>query len=33
MPAGLTVSVPVLKIDPAWEPIRHDPRFEALLVE
>ena len=33
MPAGLTVSMPALKIDPAWEPIRHDPRFEALLTE
>jgi len=25
--------VPVLKIDPAWDPIRRDSRFEALLVE
>ncbi|HET7063435.1 MAG TPA: tetratricopeptide repeat protein [Rudaea sp.] len=33
MPAGLTVSVPALKIDPAWDPIRHEPRFEVLLVE
>jgi hypothetical protein len=33
MPAGLTVSEPVLKIDTAWDPIRHDPRFEALLAE
>jgi len=33
MPAGLTVSVPVLRIDPAWDPIRHAPSFDALLVE
>jgi len=33
MPAGLTVSVPTLKLDPAWDPIRHDAGFEALLAD
>jgi serine/threonine-protein kinase len=28
---GRSVSVPLLKLDPMWDPIRNDPRFQALL--
>jgi hypothetical protein len=31
MPAGDTVSIARLKIDPAWDPIRNDPGFQQLL--
>jgi hypothetical protein len=31
MPAGETVSIARLKIDPVWDPIRNDPSFQQLL--
>jgi hypothetical protein len=30
-PAG--INVPLLKLDPVWDPIRSDPRFEKLLAK
>jgi tetratricopeptide (TPR) repeat protein len=32
MPAGREASVPLLRADPAWDPIRADPRFRELLI-
>jgi hypothetical protein len=31
IPAGLSVSIQRLKIDPVWDPIRNDPGFQQLL--
>jgi serine/threonine-protein kinase len=31
VPAGGTVSIARLKIDPVWDPIRNDPGFQQLL--
>ena len=31
MPAGLVISPALLRLDPAWDPIRNDPGFQQLL--
>jgi serine/threonine-protein kinase len=31
IPAGETISIARLKIDPVWDPIRNDPSFQQLL--
>jgi serine/threonine-protein kinase len=31
IPAGETISIARLKIDPVWDPIRNDPGFQQLL--
>ena len=31
IPAGETVSIARLKLDPVWDPIRNDPGFQQLL--
>jgi len=31
VPAGETISIARLKIDPVWDPIRKDPGFQQLL--
>lgn len=30
---GWTYSPVMLWLDPAWDPVRHDPRFQALLTQ
>jgi hypothetical protein len=31
IPAGETISIARLKLDPVWDPIRNDPGFKELL--
>jgi hypothetical protein len=31
MPAGREISIPLLRLDPTFDPLRKDPRFEALI--
>ena len=31
IPAGREASVPLLRVDPIWDPLRRDPRFERML--
>lgn len=33
IPAGDTMSVPRLKLDPVWDPLRGDPRFQKLMTD
>jgi serine/threonine-protein kinase len=31
MPAGREISIPLLRLDPTFDPLRRDPRFDALI--
>ncbi|HEY8011278.1 MAG TPA: tetratricopeptide repeat protein [Rudaea sp.] len=33
MPAGMVISAAMLKVDPVWDPLRHDPHFQKAIAD